>query len=135
MFDLRFEMHFKKFSSIHKACNSEMLPRSHVLKSIKSTLYFTDPENTVDLNKLAQKIRQKLPKYARPLFIRLIQELKLTGTYKLIKGDLQKEGYDIQLITDPVYFMGPGEVTYKKLDGDLFRQIKAGGGEQIAAKL
>ena len=94
----------------------------------------SDPENTVNLDALAGKIRQKLPKYARPLFIRLIRELKLTGTYKLIKGDLQKEGYDISLITDPVYFMGPGEVTYKKLDGDLFRQIRSG--EQIAiAKL
>ena len=85
----------------------------------------------MDLKSLAGKLRQKLPKYARPLFIRLIRELKLTGTYKLIKSELQKEGYDISSISDPVYFMGPGDVTYKKLDGDLFQQIRAG--TQMAA--
>ena len=97
----------------------------------KQNFFFTDPENSVDLKSLAGKLRQKLPKYARPLFIRLIGELKLTGTYKLIKSELQKEGYDISSISDPVYFMGPGDVTYKKLDGDLFQQIRAG--TQMAA--
>jgi hypothetical protein len=86
---------------------------------------FSDPENSVDLVKLANEIRQKLPKYARPLFIRLIQELKLTGTYKLMKKDLQKESYDVSIINDPIYFMGPKDTVYKKLDHDLFHQIQA----------
>ena len=75
--------------------------------------------------KLAAEIRQKLPKYARPLFIRLIQELKLTGTYKLMKKDLQKEAYDVTNINDPIYFMGPQDKIYKKLDHDLFHKIQA----------
>ena len=86
---------------------------------------FPDPENSVDLVKLANEIRQKLPRYARPLFIRLIQELKLTGTYKLMKKDLQKESYDVSKINDPIYFMGPKDTTYKILDHDLFHQIQA----------
>jgi len=84
-----------------------------------------DPENTVDLVKLAAEIHRKLPKYARPLFIRLIQELKLTGTYKLMKKDLQTEAYDVSKINDPIYFMGPQDKVYKKLDHDLFHQIQA----------
>ena len=79
----------------------------------------------MDLVKLANEIRQKLPRYARPLFIRLIQELKLTGTYKLMKKDLQKESYDVSKINDPIYFMGPQDKVYKKLDHDLFHQIQA----------
>ena len=85
----------------------------------------SDPENSVDLVKLAKEIHQKLPKYARPLFIRLIQKLQLTGTYKLMKKDLQKEAYDVSKINDPIYFMGPKDKVYKKLDHDLFHQIQA----------
>lgn len=69
---------------------------------------------------------KKLPKYARPLFIRLVRQLELTGTYKLKKVQLQKEGYDIHQVTeDPIYFMGPREQTYKKLDHDLYHQIQS----------
>ena len=51
-----------------------------------------DPEHSVDLELLAKQIRKKLPKYARPLFIRIIKDLPLTGTYKLMKKDLQEQG-------------------------------------------
>ena len=78
----------------------------------------------MDLRKLAGDLRKKLPKYARPLFIRLIQDLPLTGTYKLMKKDLQNEAFDITRIDDPVYFMGPKDNFYKKLDRDLFEQIQ-----------
>ena len=88
-------------------------------------LLLPDDDNSVDLAKLAKEIRQKLPKYARPLFIRLIQELKLTGTYKLMKKDLQNEAYNVSKINDPIYFMGPKDTVYKKLDHDLFQQIQA----------
>ena len=56
-----------------------------------------DPERSVDLELLAKQIRNKLPKYARPLFIRIIKDLPLTGTYKLMKNDLQKQGWFIVL--------------------------------------
>lgn len=79
----------------------------------------------MDVDKLAKDLQKRLPKYARPLFIRLISELQLTGTYKLVKRDLQTEGYNVNKVSDPIYFMGPNDKTYKKLDGDLYRQIQA----------
>ena len=33
--------------------------------------------------------------------------MHLTGTYKLQKTELQKEGFDVNNIDDPVFFMGP----------------------------
>jgi len=55
-----------------------------------------DPDSSVDLEKLKTDIDSKLPRYARPLFLRRLKEsATLTGTYKLVKRDLQKEGYDI----------------------------------------
>ena len=41
------------------------------------------------------------------VLFRLIRQLHLTGTYKLQKTELQKEGFDVKNINDPVFFMGP----------------------------
>ena len=41
------------------------------------------------------------------VLFRLIRQLHLTGTYKLQKTELQKEGFDVNNIEDPVFFMGP----------------------------
>ena len=37
------------------------------------------PEGTVDLVKLASEIIASLPSYARPLFLRLVKEIDMTG--------------------------------------------------------
>ena len=61
----------------------------------------------------------------------------MTGTYKLQKTELQKEGFDVTRIQDPVYFMGPkvGErttnhplsqdQTYRLLDRDSYLALVA----------
>lgn len=38
-----------------------------------------DPEQTTDLKALIQGIRKALPSYARPIFIRILQKMDLTG--------------------------------------------------------
>lgn len=38
-----------------------------------------DPKNEIDLNCLAEGIDKNLPVYARPLFLRILPELELTG--------------------------------------------------------
>ena len=43
----------------------------------------------------------------KKVLFRLIRQLHLTGTYKLQKTELQKEGFDVNNINDPVFFMGP----------------------------
>ncbi|XP_011303224.1 long-chain fatty acid transport protein 4 [Fopius arisanus] len=64
-----------------------------------------DPHQTLCLQELADGLKKSLPAYARPLFVRVLAELPLTGTYKLKKGDLQVQGFDITQIKDPVYFL------------------------------
>ncbi|XP_058829450.1 long-chain fatty acid transport protein 4 [Topomyia yanbarensis] len=64
-----------------------------------------DAEGKLDLEQLAAGIRATLPAYARPLFIRVLTEVPMTTTFKLIKRDLQLEGYDITKIKDPIYFL------------------------------
>lgn len=43
-----------------------------------------DPQGTLDLDKLAKDIAKDLPKYARPIFIRTMTSVDMTGKYRLI---------------------------------------------------
>lgn len=47
----------------------------------------------------------------------------VSGTYKLKKVELQKEGFDVNVIKDPIYFLKDGE--YTRIDQDLLQQIMA----------
>ena len=45
----------------------------------------------------------RLPRYAAPVFVRLSPEPDMTGNYKLRKVDLQREGFDPALVSDPLF--------------------------------
>lgn len=64
-----------------------------------------DPNNEINLETLSIGIRGSLPPYARPIFIRILNELPMTGTFKLKKRDLQTDGFNITKITDPLYYL------------------------------
>ena len=40
-----------------------------------------DPENTLNIKEMADGLKKSLPSYARPLFIRVLSELPMTGKY------------------------------------------------------
>ena len=46
--------------------------------------------------------------------------MHLTGTYKLQKTELQKEGFDVNNIDDPVFFMGPKVETINNIHMHTF---------------
>ncbi len=74
----------------------------------------------------ADFIIENLPKYSIPIFIRIQNELEFTGTHKLRKINLRKQGYDINSIKDTVYFWNPITQSYKNLDKDDFTNILIG---------
>lgn len=39
-----------------------------------------DKDNTLDLTRLANGLRKELPPYARPLFVRAVRDVEMTGT-------------------------------------------------------
>ncbi|NXN61211.1 S27A2 synthetase, partial [Rynchops niger] len=45
-----------------------------------------------------------LPAYAAPRFVRIQDVLETTGTFKQCKGNLVKEGFDPNVIKDPLFF-------------------------------
>lgn len=81
-----------------------------------------DPEGSLNLKELADGVKKVLPTYARPLFVRVLSKLPMTGTYKLKKKDLQSEGFDITKFVDPIYFLDRTG-TYVKLTDDLYKNI------------
>ena len=52
-------------------------------------------EGEVDLGYLVEQQNKSLPSYARPLFLRFLEQLDTTGTLKLQKVKLREEGFDI----------------------------------------
>ena len=54
-----------------------------------------------------QEVQEKLPSYARPVFLRLVSSLDITGTYKLKKRELQSAGCDPSKISDPLFLLHP----------------------------
>lgn len=57
----------------------------------------------------------RLPRYAAPLFVRLMDTPDMTGNYKLRKVDLQKQGYDAAQTADPLYVRDDRLQTYVPL--------------------
>jgi fatty-acyl-CoA synthase len=81
-------------------------------------------KNGFDPEGLAQRIG--LPPYARPLFLRLRPALEITGTFKLKKAELVKQGFDPAVIPDPLYWFDPAAARYRPLTPQAHAAIVAG---------
>jgi fatty-acyl-CoA synthase len=73
---------------------------------------------------LREHLRARLPDYARPLFLRMVQSLAVTETFKQKKQALAAEGFDPAQIADALYCdTGAG---YELLDARLYMRISSG---------
>src|SRR5437762_14248722 len=59
---------------------------------------------------------QALPAYARPLFIRIVPSIELTGTFRLKKSWLARQGYDPARFGGPAYFDARAREAHARLD-------------------
>jgi len=60
----------------------------------------------------AHALTARLPGYAVPLFIRLVDQVAQTSTFKVQKSSLKKEGYDASATKDPIYVFCQSECTF-----------------------
>jgi len=79
-----------------------------------------------DFQALLAELRQDLPPYAIPLFLRISDNVEKTGTFKHKKAPLKTAGFDIQQVKDPVYVWLPGTDTYVRLTQEIHEAILAG---------
>ena len=83
--------------------------------------------NNFDWEKFSEFVLERLPNYAQPVFVRIIEELETTGTFKLKKNDLREEAYHLDKIKDDQIFVKkPGEKTYSLLDKNYYDLIEEG---------
>ena len=83
-------------------------------------------EASIDLTNLAKKLYLSLPLYAVPLFVRLVPKVELTGTFKLKKVQLRKDGFDIHSVSDSLFVLDSTQQSYINLTPDLYQQILSG---------
>jgi len=81
----------------------------------------------LDLAGLYAHVAERLPPYARPVFLRLQDSIEATGTFKQRKVDLVREGFDPSVVADPLYVADHAAKTYVPLDAERHRAIVAGG--------
>jgi fatty-acyl-CoA synthase len=83
-------------------------------------------EEELDLADFRRYLMNRLPAYARPLFLRIRTNLELTGTFKYSKTELVRQGFD-PVSDDVVYFDNAESGAFVRLDRALYERIKTGG--------
>jgi fatty-acyl-CoA synthase len=78
-----------------------------------------------DLAALSRHLNERLPAYARPVFLRMCSTLDLTETFKQKKQDLIRDGFDPQSSADTLYYRNSvGD--YAPLMHETYQQILRG---------
>ena len=79
-----------------------------------------------DLDSFSLLLEKQLPSYASPIFLRIVETIGTTATYKHNKALYKKEGFDIHLIKDQIYFLDSNLKKYLPLDEKIFSRISSG---------
>lgn len=84
-----------------------------------------------DFAGLAAHALANLPRYAVPIFLRVADKLQYTGTFKIQKGTVKREGVDLDLIHqggsgDRVYWLPPTATKYVPFTRENWEALKAG---------
>jgi len=75
---------------------------------------------------LLQLLKDNLPHYAIPQFIRFLSELSTTSTYKIQKSVMKKVGFNINETTDSIYVLLPKRSEYTVLTKEIYDNVKDG---------
>jgi fatty-acyl-CoA synthase len=75
---------------------------------------------------LVSGLEGRLPAYARPIFVRVMPRIGITGTFKHRKVDLVEQGFDPSRIADPLFVFNGQTRSYEPLDVARHADIVAG---------
>ena len=91
-----------------------------------AALAVEDPDQ-FDLEAFTRLVDAELPAYARPVFIRLQQNLETTGTFKLVKTQLREQAYHPDQVEGDVVFVRPANGSaYQRLDESIYERLCQG---------
>ncbi len=80
----------------------------------------------LDAEAFFRHVNEQLPRYAAPVFARVLAEQEMTGTFKIRKVDLVGEGFDPSAIGDPLYLRDDKAGVYVPITAEVFRAIASG---------
>ena len=90
-------------------------------------LYLTQKEaGQIDLNGLSAHMRENLPPYAVPRFIRIGQKVDVTGTFKFQKSKLKNAAYHVDEVDDELFLLARDAETVEALTADVQSKIDGG---------
>jgi acyl-CoA synthetase (AMP-forming)/AMP-acid ligase II len=80
--------------------------------------------DSLNLKDLSDYLKDHLPAYARPLFIRLLSDIEYTGTFKIKKTTLADEGFNLSKIkSDSIFYFDVKEQNYKQMNENIYQNI------------
>ncbi|XP_034451524.1 long-chain fatty acid transport protein 1-like [Hippoglossus hippoglossus] len=79
-----------------------------------------------DIDAFTITVQKALPSYARPVFLRLMPSVDTTGTFKIQKMRLQREGYRPQESSEDMYFLNSRAGSYEPVTDELYSAIMEG---------
>ncbi|XP_041641255.1 long-chain fatty acid transport protein 1-like [Cheilinus undulatus] len=79
-----------------------------------------------DLDAFLQSVQKALPSYACPVFLRLMPSVDTTGTFKIQKTRLQREGYKPRESSEKIYFLNSRAGCYEAVTDELYKDIIEG---------
>lgn len=82
-------------------------------------------ESEIDLPGLQKYLVARLPVYARPIFLRVKPEMKVTGTFKYSKTDLTRQSFDPRATSDLLYVHVAETQAFVRMTDDLYSRICA----------
>ena len=91
-----------------------------------ASIILAEGVDELDITSFSNHVNDQLPSYARPVFLRIQREMDTTGTFKMLKGDLRKEGYSLEAVSDPLYVLKPKSNLYEVLTPDFAAKILSG---------
>jgi len=79
-----------------------------------------------DFRTFTDHLTDRLPAYAHPLFVRISAGIDATETFKQKKQQLIRDGFDPDIVADPLFLHDPQSGAYRPLDNAVYAQIMAG---------
>lgn len=86
---------------------------------------------TFDPDRLAEHVRNTLPAYAVPMFIRIIDHVEHTSTFKNVRVDLRNQGYT-DTGTDQVFVLRGKPATYVAYQAEHLGDVATTSAAQVA---
>lgn len=84
-------------------------------------------DQNANLDGLYDFLKDRMPEYAIPKFVRITDKIATTSTHKFIKFPFREDGINIDRIkSDKIYYFNRDQCKYLQMDRHIYDQIQCG---------